>query len=173
MYQNHLAFLNSKDLEGQHVSRIVVVDTRTSGRIKEYLDHIDNDDYQVEVFDHHPADEKDIPNAIIHEKPYGANTTQLGMELIKSGITVSAEDATIALTGIYADTGNFTHLNVTCEDFEVASWLINCGASLKLVSHFSSASAKKTADKSLSPGAQFNRVQDYSGTFYNHQLYRA
>lgn len=136
MYQNHLAFLNAKDLHGEHVSRMIVVDTRTSGRISEYLGHIDNDDFEVEVFDHHPADEKDIPNAIIHEKPYGANTTQLGMELIARNITVSPEDATIALTGIYADTGNFTHLNVACEDFEVASWLIDCGASLKLVSHF-------------------------------------
>ncbi|MBI9108459.1 MAG: CBS domain-containing protein [Spirochaetales bacterium] len=136
MYQNHLAFLNAKDLEGQHVSKMIVVDTRTSGRIAEYLDHIENDDFEVEVFDHHPADDKDIPNAIIHEKPYGANTTQLGMEIIKQGIMVSPEDATIALAGIYADTGNFTHLNVTCEDFEVASFLIDSGASMKLVSHF-------------------------------------
>ncbi|HAK46854.1 MAG TPA: hypothetical protein DCO79_13175 [Spirochaeta sp.] len=136
MYQNHLAFLNAKDLEGQHVSKMIVVDTRTSGRVAEYLDHIENDDYEVEVFDHHPADEKDIPNAVIHEKPYGANTTQLGMELIKQGIKVGPEDATIALAGIYADTGNFTHMNVTCQDFEVASFLIDSGASLKLVSHF-------------------------------------
>ena len=136
MYKNHLAFLNAKDLEGQHVSRIIVVDTRTSGRVAEYFNHIANDDFEVEVFDHHPADEKDIPNAIIHEKPYGANTTQLGMEIIKRGIKVGPEDATIALAGIYADTGNFTHLNVTCEDFEVASFLIDSGASLKLVSHF-------------------------------------
>lgn len=136
MYQNHLAFLNAKDLEGCHVSKMIVVDTRTSGRIKEYLDHIENDDFEVEVFDHHPADEKDIPNAVIHEKPYGANTTQLGMEIIRRKIKVGPEDATIALAGIYADTGNFTHLNVTCHDFEVASFLIDSGASLKLVSHF-------------------------------------
>lgn len=136
MYQNHLAFLNAKDLEGEHIEKIVVVDTRTSGRIAEYLNHIENDDYEVEVFDHHPADEKDIPNALIHEKPYGANTTQLGMEIIKQGIKVTPEDATIALAGIYADTGNFTHMNVTCEDFEVSSFLIDSGASLKLVSHF-------------------------------------
>ena len=136
MYQNHLAFLNSKELEGQHVSRMVVVDTRSTGRIAEYLQHIDNDDFEVEVFDHHPADEKDIPNAVIHEKPYGANTTQLGMEIIRRKITLSPEDATIALAGIFADTGNFTHLNVSGEDFTVASFLIESGASLKLVSHF-------------------------------------
>jgi len=136
MYQNHLSFLNAKDLEGENIERMVVVDTRTSGRIEEYVRYIKNDDFIVEVFDHHPADEKDIPNAVIHEKPYGANTTQLGMEIIKRDIRVSPEDATIALAGIFADTGNFTHLNVTCEDFEVASFLIDSGASLKLVSHF-------------------------------------
>ena len=100
MYQNHLSFLNAIDLEGRHVSKMIVVDTRTSGRIAEYLGHIDNDDFEVEVFDHHPADAKDIPNAVIHEKPYGANTTQLGMEIIKRNITVEPEDATIALAGI-------------------------------------------------------------------------
>ncbi|MDC7124674.1 MAG: CBS domain-containing protein [Spirochaetales bacterium] len=136
MYKNHLSFLNPKELDGKNVSRIVVVDTRTSGRISEYLSHIDNDDYEVEVFDHHPADSKDIPNAIINEKSYGANTTQLGERLMALGIRVGSEDATIALSGIYADTGNFTHQNVHKKDFEVASWLIDCGADLKLVSHF-------------------------------------
>ncbi len=136
MYQNHLAFLNAKDLEGQHVSNIIVVDTRTQNRITEYIEHIANDDYKVEVWDHHPADEKDIPGAVVHEKPYGSNTTQLGMEVINRGISISPEDATIALAGIFADTGNFTHMNVMCEDFQVASFLIESGASLKLVSHF-------------------------------------
>jgi tRNA nucleotidyltransferase (CCA-adding enzyme) len=52
------------------------------------------------------------------------------------GISVAAEDATIALTGIYADTGNFTHANVAREDFDVSAWLISQGASLKLVKEF-------------------------------------
>ena len=122
MYQNHLAFLNAKDLEGQHVSRMIVVDTRTSGRVAEYLGHIENDDFEVEVFDHHPADEKDIPNAIIHEKPYGANTTQLGMEIIKRGIKVEPEDATIALTGIYADTAI---LRILTSPVKISRWLLS------------------------------------------------
>jgi tRNA nucleotidyltransferase (CCA-adding enzyme) len=42
----------------------------------------------------------------------------------------------VALTGIYADTGNFTHSNVAREDFDVASWLMAQGASLKLVKEF-------------------------------------
>jgi tRNA nucleotidyltransferase (CCA-adding enzyme) len=53
-----------------------------------------------------------------------------------AGRGISAEDATIALTGIYADTGNFMHANVAREDFEVAAWLISQGASLRLVKEF-------------------------------------
>ena len=136
LYQNHLSFMNAKDLEDEHIEKMVVVDTRTSGRIAEYTKHIGNMDVEIEVWDHHPADEKDIPGAVIHEKPYGANTTQLGMEIISRGICVDPKDATIALAGIYADTGNFTHLNVTREDFMVASFLFESGASLKLVSNF-------------------------------------
>ncbi len=136
LYQNHLAFANPIDLKEEHVEKMIVVDTRTSGRIAEYMQYISNPALEIEVFDHHPADDKDIEGALIHDKPYGANTTLLAMEVIKRGIKVTAEDATIALTGIYADTGNFTHQNVSCEDFSCASYLIDCGAELKLVSHF-------------------------------------
>jgi tRNA nucleotidyltransferase (CCA-adding enzyme) len=76
------------------------------------------------------------PGARIHEGFYGSNTTGLGLELIQKGIFIEPEDATIALTGIYADTGNFTHANVKREDFEVAAFLLAQGASLKLVKDF-------------------------------------
>jgi tRNA nucleotidyltransferase (CCA-adding enzyme) len=66
----------------------------------------------------------------------GANTTLLGLEAMKRGVALREEDATIALTGIYADTGNFTHENVSLADFEVAGWLKGQGASLTLVKSF-------------------------------------
>jgi tRNA nucleotidyltransferase (CCA-adding enzyme) len=136
LYADHLDFASLEDLAGETVEEIVVVDTRSRGRVKEFLQAITPLPAVVDVWDHHPADASDIPGAVIHEAPVGSNTTLLGMEARRRGIRPGPEDATIALTGIYADTGNFTHENVTCEDFEVAGWLKGLGASLTLVKSF-------------------------------------
>lgn len=137
LYKGRLGFATSADLKGQKIERMVVVDACSMDRIAEYLRGVERpEDIEIEIFDHHPAERRDIAHARIHERPFGANTTQLGLELIKQGVFIEPEDATIALTGIYADTGNFTHRNVCREDFEVAAFLLSQGASLKLVKDF-------------------------------------
>jgi tRNA nucleotidyltransferase (CCA-adding enzyme) len=136
LYADHLDFAPVEDLAAGPVEEIVVVDTRSLGRVKEFLQCIAPLPPVIDVWDHHPADASDIPGAVVHEAPVGSNTTLLGMEARRRGIRPGPEDATIALTGIYADTGNFTHENVSCADFEVASWLKEAGASLTLVKSF-------------------------------------
>lgn len=137
LFEDRLALATAGELKGKSLSHVVVVDTRSMDRIAEYLKQAgDYRSARFEVFDHHPQDDRDIPDAHVHERPFGANTTQLGLELMRNGVFVESEDATIALTGIYADTGNFTHPNVCAEDFEVASFLLTQGASLSLVKEF-------------------------------------
>ncbi len=136
LYQNQLNFLPIEELKDEEIERIVIVDTRSQARVKENFKYIRPEKAVIEIFDHHPSDTADIEGAEIHEDDCGANTTLLGMELLKRGISVSPEEATIALTGIYADTGNFSHENVQSADFQVASFLIQKGASLKLVMTF-------------------------------------
>jgi tRNA nucleotidyltransferase (CCA-adding enzyme) len=55
---------------------------------------------------------------------------------MERGIALGPEEATIALTAIYADTGRFIYQNVSREDYEVSAWLLDMGASLKLVKAF-------------------------------------
>jgi tRNA nucleotidyltransferase (CCA-adding enzyme) len=55
---------------------------------------------------------------------------------IQKGIFLSSEEATIALTAIYADTGRLIYQNVSRADYEVSAWLFDMGASLKLVKSF-------------------------------------
>lgn len=136
MFRHHLEMTDAKELKEARVEHMVVVDTRSRSRVAEYLDLFSEIPDRIEVFDHHPSDSRDIPGAEFHESQYGANTTLLGSLLMEKGVTVSADDATIALTGLYADTGSFTHENVTEEDFAVAGYLLSCGASLKLVKTF-------------------------------------
>lgn len=133
LFQNRLNFINPKDLDDQNIEEVVVVDTRTVSRVKEYFDHIKTGKPNIVVYDHHPEDENSFEDAEIHEIPCGANTSQLGAAVRSRGITLEPEDATLALTGIYADTGNFTHENVREIDFQVASFLLEAGASLSIV----------------------------------------
>jgi tRNA nucleotidyltransferase (CCA-adding enzyme) len=104
--------------------------------VKEYLDLMAGEPGRIEVFDHHPGDARDIPGATIHETTLASNTTFLGTLLLDQGIEITPDDATIALTGIFADTGNFTHGNVSEDDFRVASYLLASGASIRLVKTF-------------------------------------
>ncbi|MGA2377766.1 MAG: CBS domain-containing protein [Spirochaetia bacterium] len=135
LYADYLDMASMEELSGVPVEKIVVVDTRSLGRIKEYLQMIDPLP-PVEVWDHHPEESSDIDGAVVREAEVGANTTLLAGEAMRRGCILRTEDATIALTGIYADTGNFTHESVRSADFEAAAWLISQGASLPLVKSF-------------------------------------
>jgi tRNA nucleotidyltransferase (CCA-adding enzyme) len=136
LFEDKLQFARLAELEGRRIERAVVVDTRTLDRLRDHLPYFDPAVTEILVFDHHSQDTADIPGAVVREKPVGANATVLGLELLRRNIAINAEDATIALTGIYADTGNFTHDNVACGDFQVASFCLQCGGSLQLVNTF-------------------------------------
>ena len=136
LYQERLGFLPAAQLAGQRVERMVVVDTRQRRRVEEYLQPLGQLPDDILVFDHHVDETSDIPGAVIRGKAVGANTTLLGLELLRRSVTLHPDDATVALTGIYADTGNFTHENVEYADFQVASLCLQHGASLPLVRQF-------------------------------------
>ena len=88
---------------------------------------------EIEVYDHHPSDGFDIPGSTIHQSDYGSNTTFFALECAKKNISIGSDDATIALAGIYADTGNFTHDNVKQEDFAAAKYLMDNNASISMI----------------------------------------
>jgi len=133
LYQNRFAFISPKDLTDQTIEEIVVVDTQAANRVAEYFQWLDNFNGKITVYDHHPATDDEIAGAERHCQEVGANTSILVNRLKEKGLAVEAEDATIALTAIYADTGSFQHENVTRHDLEAAAYLLEHGASLKLV----------------------------------------
>jgi tRNA nucleotidyltransferase (CCA-adding enzyme) len=136
LYEYHLDFLPVEELKNNTIEHIVVVDTRSLNRVKEYLDLIPDYRGPLEVYDHHPSDTADIPGAEINDNNYGSNTTYFTLELMNNDIPINPDDATISLAAIYSDTGNFTHDNVTDADFLAASYLLQNDASIKLVKQF-------------------------------------
>ncbi len=138
LYKNDLEFLSSRELEGRDVDSLVIVDTRASARVQEYLRPLRRGPSAeaIVIYDHHPQEEDDIPGAELHCRETGANTTILGLEVIRRGLPLTPGEATIALAGIYADTGSFSHENVSPEDLRVSAFLLDNGASLALVRSF-------------------------------------
>lgn len=136
LFRKQAALHPKKEIKGQKIDHIIVVDTRSYQRTREFFDYIGDYKGELTVYDHHPADSSDLPYTQIIEASHGANTTLLGLEVMEKGIQLSPEEATIALTGIFADTGNFTHANCSKEDFLVAAFLREQGASISMTADF-------------------------------------
>ena len=135
-YITRLSFKGPADLKDQEIDNVVVVDTRSSMRVKEFFANISRVNGRITIFDHHPTDGCDIPGAELNYVKNGANTSTMVLKLMEKGIRLDSDEATIALTGIYADTQSFTTDSVTPEDFQAASYLISQGASMKLARFF-------------------------------------
>lgn len=135
-YITRLSFKGPADLKDQQIDNVVVVDTRSSMRVKEFFANISQVNGSITIFDHHPTDGCDIPGAELNYVKNGANTSTMVLKLMEKGIKLDSDEATIALTGIYADTQSFTTDSVTPEDFQAASYLISQGASMKLARFF-------------------------------------
>ena len=136
MMKKNLNFLTINDLKNEPIENIIIVDTRSSQRIKEFSSLLEKATGSITVFDHHPSDSDDIPGAVINYRECGSNTTNLCSLLLENKIKLTSDEATIALAGIFADTGNFTHENTTDVDFAAASNLVLHGASIPLVKYF-------------------------------------
>lgn len=161
LYGNRMGMVYVDELDPSRIERIVIVDTRTKNRIDEYFSNLEEFAGEIIVYDHHAGDEGTIPASTLHKFECGANTTLVGLEVRSRGISPDEDEATIALTGIYADTGNFLHSNVCEEDFSVAAWLRACGASIRLVRNFL---------RSLSDQAQISLFREVVNSRTYHEI---
>ena len=135
-YITKLSFKKPEELKEAQIDNVVVVDTRSTMRVKEIFSNISHVEGSITIFDHHPDDGSDIPEAQLNYVKNGANTSTMVLKLMEKGIKLDADEATIALTGIYSDTQSFTIDAVTPDDFQAASYLISQGASMKLARFF-------------------------------------
>jgi tRNA nucleotidyltransferase (CCA-adding enzyme) len=135
LYRYNFNALQISDIKGKSVSHMIIMDTSRYDRVKEFFTVLESPHFPVEIYDHHEGKDSDFPHAVIFRANTGSNTTILCLKVIEQKIHISREDATIALAGIYADTGYFTHDNVTPQDLEAAAFLLSAGADLSIVRH--------------------------------------
>lgn len=125
---------NFSSIKLADIGKLVLVDTRQKKRIGELARALDNPCIEVHIYDHHPASDNDASGNFEMITETGANVSQMVALLKERNITVSAEEATLMILGIYEDTGAFTFESTTVADFEAASWLLSKRALLSVVS---------------------------------------
>ncbi|MBQ4616650.1 MAG: CBS domain-containing protein [Mailhella sp.] len=134
--------VSPRELDEENVKRLVLVDGHHPGRFPHVKNLLVRDDIELHVWDHHPLseDEDDCGRQIADAatdgriEKVGASSTLIVEELRRRGLTVTCEYATSLAAGIYGDTGSFLYSSTTPRDFEAASWLVERGADLAVVS---------------------------------------
>ena len=153
LYNADLPFIESGDLPREDIEHIHLVDTQSLITLRGM-----NASTVVQVIDHHHPRVDHPANWVIKTDRVGATTTLLVEELREHGRISGIISATLLLLGIYEDTGSLLYASTTSRDIRAAAYLIDQGASLKLVGDF--------LNPPLSPGQRqlYDRLLDAAET---------
>lgn len=121
-------FTKLKQVDFDHIKRLILVDTRQKSRIGKFAKLLDRKDIDIHIYDHHPSSKDDLHGTKEYIQKYGANTTILANIIKRRKIAISPEEATIMCLGIHEDTGSFTFSSTRPEDYIAAAWLTEQGA---------------------------------------------
>lgn len=142
-YENDLHFSRLRELPKEPIKRIILVDSQTLPGDEGLALRLRKSNPAIEIFDHHPPAAEIPAGATLQRSDTGAITTILVEELSTKEMSISPQEATILLLGIYEDTGHLTYLSTTPRDMRAAAWLVERGADLAVVTDF--------LDRPLSP----------------------
>ncbi|WP_448381727.1 CBS domain-containing protein [Desulfosoma sp.] len=126
-------FAKLKGLDLERIERLILVDTRQASRIGKFQDVAARPGVDIHIYDHHPQADDDVRGSLEVIRPVGATVTLLTHILRQRGVSITPEEATILILGIFEDTGSFTFSSTTPEDFRAAAFLLEQGADLNVV----------------------------------------
>lgn len=135
LHKDRLDLKRLDDIDVAEVEEVVVVDVRDGRRLREYSELLEAA-ARVVVYDHHPASPSDIEADETHIEPVGACATLLCERAQQQGVELSEAEATLALLGIYADTGNLSFDSTSPRDVEAAAFLMRAGGRLAVVNRY-------------------------------------
>ncbi len=130
LYWDALPFMRAEDWRRKRVNEVILVDTQNLNSVRGMAKQP-----RVRVIDHH-IDYRPREGWTYHVEAVGATTTILVEMLQTSGLTLTAEEATLLLLGIYEDSGALTYDTATSRDARAAAWLFDQGAKLDVVRRF-------------------------------------
>ncbi|MFN2295143.1 MAG: CBS domain-containing protein [Candidatus Promineifilaceae bacterium] len=130
LYWDALPFMRAEDWRRRRIDEVVLVDTGSINSVRGMVR-----EPHARVIDHH-MDYTPRPGWVYQVEPVGATTTLLVEELQASGLSLTTEEATLLLLGIYEDTGSLTYDTSTARDAHAVAWLLEQGAKLDVVRRF-------------------------------------
>lgn len=126
----------ARDIDLDQVTRLILVDVRSSARIGPFADILDKPELEIHIYDHHPSDDKSVVGQLEHIEQVGATTTILTHLFIERGIVPTPDEATMMMLGLYEDTGHLMFAGTTPRDYLAAAFLLEHGANLNTVADF-------------------------------------
>ena len=125
----------AKDIDIDHVTRLIVVDTNCWSRLGRLNQLEDRKDLEIHLFDHYGSD-GDIDPIWRCQDTVGANITLMLRHLKNQQTEITPIHASLFLAGLYEDTGNLTFPSTTAEDAHAAAFFLEKGADLKILTAF-------------------------------------
>ncbi len=137
LHRDEYPLIERRSVNSQDITTLLVVDAQLRSRIgkcAEWLDlpHIEN----IIVYDHHAEQTSDIPATQVYIETVGATTTMIVEQLQQAEISLTPAEATVMALGIHLDTGSLTFDNSTPRDALALGWLMQQGASLKVINEY-------------------------------------
>ncbi|MEO6863162.1 MAG: DHH family phosphoesterase, partial [Microcoleus sp.] len=147
LHRDEYPLIERRSVNPQQIRSISIVDASQRdrlGKAAEWLDlpHIN----EIAVFDHHLQADLDIPATVTQIEAVGATTTLIVEKLrekfknaAENGDTTSSllpSEATVMALGIHVDTGSLTFEGATARDAMALAWLMEQGASLRVISEY-------------------------------------
>ncbi|MCK5793945.1 MAG: CBS domain-containing protein [Anaerolineales bacterium] len=131
LYGVELPFMDPRDLSGDPIESVCLVDTQSMTSIKGMVKNI-----KVQVIDHHQTKEDFPEDWEVTIRETGATTTIFVQAIQERDILLTPVEATLLLLGIYEDTGSLTYTRTIPEDIFAAGILLERGASLAIVTDY-------------------------------------
>jgi len=125
-----------RDIEPELVETVVLVDTKSPGRLARLAELLEKSGVEVHIYDHHPRGEGDASGKVEVVEMVGATTTLLVEKIREHGLELTSMEATILALGIYEDTGSLVFSSTTPRDAEAVAYLLARGANLAVVADF-------------------------------------
>lgn len=130
-----IRFQDAESIDHSVVEEVIIVDTRPTEKIDEFLSSFPNVK-KVIIIDHHDLGDYRLAGKRLYSKTIGSTTSMLVPLLRKKHIYISPQQASLFLTAIYEDTASLIAPTTKPADLNVASYLMSIGGNLQTVRRF-------------------------------------
>jgi tRNA nucleotidyltransferase (CCA-adding enzyme) len=147
LHRDEYPLIERRSVNPNDIRSLVIVDTQQRERLGKTAEWIDLPHLRkIIIYDHHQEQYGDIPATELYVAPVGATTTLIVEQLQYRQMSLTGAEATVMALGIHVDTGSLTYDYTTPRDALALAWLMQKGASLRVISQY--------VDPGLSPQLQ-------------------